>query len=92
MAGEDPAYTAWLRTLPCRVHGCHRTPEVHHVRHHTGAGLRPHDNQGIPLCHRHHMALHAAAWPFSLAKAKLKAWQHAQVAELRAVWESDDAF
>lgn len=83
MAGELPAYTAWLRRLPCRRCGLGRV-EIHHRRG-AGMGLRAHDRDAMPLCHRCHMDIDLRCGPFrDWSKAALRDWEASQVARLRA--------
>jgi len=82
MAGELPAYTAWLRTLPCRRCGCHGV----HVHHRTGAGmgLRAHDLDGMPLCAACHRHLHALSGVFAAwSGGDLRTWEARQVGALQ---------
>lgn len=63
-ARENPAYLAWIRSLPCAVRPrCGRPGEhAHHVRIGTGGGigLKPPDvGATVPLCAVHHAELHA---------------------------------
>jgi hypothetical protein len=60
MTYRDPNYLEWVRSLPCRV--CGNWPsEAHHIRgvgHLGGMGLKATDLAVMPLCSRHHRALH----------------------------------
>lgn len=58
---EDPAYLAYVRTLPCLI--CRRVPsDPAHLRTgarqygkpHTGMGEKPSDRWVLPLCRTHH--------------------------------------
>lgn len=53
-------YLAWVRELPCKV--CGNVPsEAHHIRgvgHLGGVGMKATDLAAMPLCPRHHRALH----------------------------------
>ena len=50
----------WMRKVAelgcyaCQVNGIENYAEVHHIRKHTGMGLRPSHFDTIPLCGRHH--------------------------------------
>tara|TARA_R110001583_G_scaffold145422_1_gene297409 strand:+ start:70 stop:366 length:297 start_codon:yes stop_codon:yes gene_type:complete len=50
----------WMRKVAelgcyaCDVNGIENYAEVHHIRKHTGMGLRPSHFDTIPLCSRHH--------------------------------------
>lgn len=58
------AHLAYIRTLPCCVIGCRRTPiEAHHIRTaaNSGTGVKPDDRWAVPLCggpDGHHMEFH----------------------------------
>jgi hypothetical protein len=62
---EDPAYLAYVRTLPCLI--CGRGPSdpahiraaaPHYGKRYTGKGEKPDDKWVLPLCRRHHDAQH----------------------------------
>ena len=63
---EDPAYLAYVRTLPCLVCGrpgpndpAHiRAAAPHYGKRYTGKGEKPDDKWVLPLCRRHHDAQH----------------------------------
>jgi len=57
---RDPAHLAYVRAKPCLVCG-RRAAEAHHLRfvQPRGLGLKPSDEWAVPLCTRHHRALHA---------------------------------
>lgn len=69
---EDPAYLAYVRTLPCLV--CGRRPcDAAHIRsaapqygkRHTGMAEKPDDRWTLPLCRQHHAEQHSTnelAW------------------------------
>jgi hypothetical protein len=84
MAGEDPRFASWIRTLPCAVvgldpHGCQGTTQAYHAGP-RGLGQKAHDNTCIPLCLSHHRAYHDYRWPFStMPKAELRAWIDQQI-------------
>ena len=40
--------------IACSKNGLFSEPIIHHIRKHTGLGLRPPHNQTIPLCPQHH--------------------------------------
>lgn len=57
---RDRGYLEWLRGFRCLV--CdRRMTDAHHVRKGTdgGMGRKPSDCWCVPLCHEHHMELHA---------------------------------
>jgi hypothetical protein len=64
--GADPAYLAWVRSLPCAVPGCRSAPpqHAHHVRVATGGGtgMKPPDRWATPLCGEHHAEGHKIGW------------------------------
>jgi len=60
---RSPAYRKWLRSQPCMVTG--RTPcDPHHVKlfGNGGMGIKPPDNDCVPLAHEVHMLLDSAGW------------------------------
>jgi len=62
VAGEDPAYVAFVLQSPCRMYmhdPC--DPPGQRDPHHAGErglGQRAHDHTVIPLCRKHHSAWH----------------------------------
>jgi hypothetical protein len=87
MAGEDEAYLARVRALPCRVIDLHTaTPcrggiEAHHAGARPGIALKSHDHTTLPLCAQHHRDLHALAGPFrGWRKAELRSWAEMEIA------------
>lgn len=92
MAGEDPEYLDWLRSLPCCKCGKAPCREVHH-RTGAGMGRRAHDHESMPLCHDCHMEFHDSkgqfkAWP----KHMKKSWQETMVQSYMELWTSSDVF
>lgn len=59
---RNPRYLAAVRALPCSVPDCRTTEPVHahHVRTaaNSGTGLKPPDDQTVPLCQFHHLCVH----------------------------------
>lgn len=63
---EDPAYLAYVRTLPCLVCGRPGPSDPAHIRaaaplygkRYTGKGEKPDDKWVLPLCRREHDAQH----------------------------------
>ena len=48
---KDPAYLAWIRTLPCLTKGCGRGDvEAHHEPPKGMGGAEPDDRNATPLC------------------------------------------
>jgi hypothetical protein len=85
MAGEDPRYLAWVRTLPCSVPDCRAPSEAHHI---TGAGmsLRSHDHDTMPLCRWHHATFHDLTGHFKgWLKHERRRWQREKVARVQAL-------
>jgi hypothetical protein len=61
---RDPAHMAFVRTQRCAVPYCQRGPiDSHHLTAGHGEGkargLKASDRFCAPLCHHHHMQLHA---------------------------------
>jgi hypothetical protein len=87
---SDPLYLAWLRTRPCRVHGCRGESCPHHLRHTaTGAAMGAKvkdDRRAISLCHDDHMFLHNEPWALRaiLGVDDLRGWENEQLAVQRA--------
>lgn len=63
---EDPAYLAYVRTLPCLICGRHGPSDAAHIRsaaphygkRYTGKAEKPDDKWALPLCRRHHEEQH----------------------------------
>lgn len=87
MAGEDPEYTKWLRTIRCCAHECYRRQvQVHHITG-AGMGLRSHDWEAMPLCPQHHDQLHRLNGMFSdWSREELRHWQRYQAARWRRIY------
>lgn len=82
MAGEDPAFVRFVRTLPCAVCGAHGV-EAHHAGT-RGLGQRAHDSTCVPLCRQHHAAWHDAGPPFrGMSKDERQGWNEAAIAAAR---------
>lgn len=90
MAGEKPAYTAWIRSQPCAaslLSECDGGVCAHHTGR-KGLSQRAHDDTCIPLCHQHHMEWHAAGGPFKgWGKAQRREWSEIGVGLIRALYE-----
>lgn len=52
-AGKSKAYLALIHTLPCCVSGMSGV-SAHHIRYHTGLGVKSPDYWCIPLAHTFH--------------------------------------
>jgi hypothetical protein len=87
VAGEDPAYLAWVRQQPCSVCGRWGS-EAHHTGRH-GVGQRAHDHTAVPLCHACHMAWHAASgWCRGMDKGARRQWSAAMVDRVRDAYDA----
>ena len=51
---EHMSKVAQMGCYACQVNGIENNAEVHHIRKHTGMGLRPPHSDTIPLCSIHH--------------------------------------
>lgn len=102
MAGEDRAYTDWLRTQPCAACASFPPPPnsprkfdatvVHHPKQMNGTARRGHDHTGIPMHNRCHQDLHdlrGAFWRHNKLTRKL--WELEQVGRLRALYGSRES-
>ena len=49
---KEKEHLAKVASLGCYV--CGSDAEIHHIRKHTGMGLRPSHYETIPLCYAHH--------------------------------------
>jgi hypothetical protein len=92
MAGEDPRYTAWIRSQGCHLKAqgnakpCFGRIEAHHPTYlrTTGSDGRAHDNTAIPLCAQHHAELHSLSGVFrGMTRDVLRIWQGARIDEYR---------
>jgi hypothetical protein len=101
MAGENPAFLGFVRTLPCCAPGaprdCAGWMEANHAGR-RGVGQRSHDEEAIPLCSEHHRW---AGWtnhlgPFQgWTRDERRAWADERIAETQMLWaarrpESED--
>ena len=58
-AKKDPAYLAFIRSLPCRVPGeCEGPTEPHHYPAKGMGGANGDDAKTAPLCTKHHRQWH----------------------------------
>ena len=90
-AGSDPAYLAWVRTLPCAVPfpglGCKGRMHAHHAGRKPGVALKAPDSTAIPLCDAHHRQWHDASGIFAdLTKAERASYADMQIARTQAAW------
>lgn len=88
----EPKYLVFLRGEPCRVPGCRRRSEAHHLRHDEhgralGRNIK-NDQRSISLCHHHHINwLHSMPWRLrELVGMDLREWQDRELAIQRAKW------
>ena len=51
---EHMSKVAQMGCYACEVNGIENHAEIHHIRKHTGTGLRPPHSDTIPLCSIHH--------------------------------------
>lgn len=66
MAGEDPFFVQYVRSLPCAAWAlgpCYGRVEAHHAGQ-RGLGQKAHDNTCVPLCTQHHRNWHDHSGPF----------------------------
>ena len=83
-AGSDPAYLAFVRTLPCAISSdqCFGRIHAHHAIHRSQGGK---DSDAIPLCMHHHAQWHLVAGPFKeLTKMERFAWSYLTIAKVQA--------
>jgi hypothetical protein len=94
MAGDSPAYLAWVRLLPCCAPGAPRGCRYVRQAHHTGRkGLstRTEDAHAVPLCVQHHAEWDAGCGAFAgLDHGGRRRWEDEQVARLREMWAERD--
>jgi hypothetical protein len=101
MAGERQHrdYRSWLLSQPCCCQPCTGAVVIHH---HTAGETEPHakslggrrgkgqrasDDQGMPLCFKHHGNLHELRGYFAgWHKHQLRDWQTAQVERLQRLY------
>lgn len=57
---RDPAYRAWIRTLPCTICGSLWKVEAAHTGCDGGMSMKPSDYSCIPLCRNCHTAAKGA--------------------------------
>lgn len=101
MAGERRLvpYRTFLLSQPCCVQPCTGAVEVHHhtkgeTEQHAkslggkrGKGQRASDDYGMPMCFRHHRALHDSKGYFAeFNGAELRRWQDDQVERLQRLF------
>jgi hypothetical protein len=97
MANDDPKYLTWLRKQPCCAPYVNNTPcpYVAEAHHPTGAGmsLRGSDRDAIPLCRRHHQAIHDFRAPFfGWDKYQRRTWHLQKAHEHRLRYEREPEF
>ena len=90
MAGEDKAYTTWIRSLQCAA--CEDQQHKTSCHHRTGAGIakRAHDWEAMPLCGNGtqgcHGSLHSLMFGSfkGYTKDRIRDWQEQCVKSLRS--------
>lgn len=84
---RDPAYLAWVRSLPCLLAGlgCEGAVEAHHAGR-RGLGQKCPDREAVPLCRRHHRDLTDGQIPFARREAR-RAWERWAIEQTQARWE-----
>jgi hypothetical protein len=83
----DPAYMAFVRTLPCAVEGCRSTLiHAHHAVHRSRGGK---DDTCVPLCLFHHACWRQATGAFrDLDKLQRFAWSIQQIQRTQAAYKA----
>jgi hypothetical protein len=93
-ASSDPAYLAWVRTLPCLGDKiaqalCRQPIHAHHAGRRPGIAMKADDSTAIPLCELHHADWHNAGGIFrGLSKFERFAWAIQAIAETQRAWGS----
>jgi len=69
-------YLDFVRRFPCLVCSFPDT-EAHHIRlsHNSGTGIKPPDTWAIPLCNKHHRAIHDSGIKTFTAQTGLDIYQ-----------------
>lgn len=89
MAGEDPEYLAWIRSLVCCLCGSGRASEPHHTGR-KGTSQRSHDHKAIPLCLACHRHRHALSGPVKgWDEQRVRDFENAQVEHYRLLYTED---
>jgi len=91
--GDEPAYKAWVKTLPCCVGGkrCGKA-DPHHLIDgkgdaRKGMGQTAPDRFLLPMCRRHHDLFHAGKGVFAhFDAAQRLTFQEQECERLRAIW------
>ena len=89
--GSDPAYLAWVRTLPCYVAStwqevgrCFPPVHAHHAIHRSQGGK---DDVAVPLCQAHHDLWHRHNGPFrGLSRLERFAWAQQAITATQRAW------
>lgn len=91
--GDDPAYLAWVRTLPCLIgHECVGRVEAHHSTASRGLGQKTTDRETMPLCAAHHNQFHNARGVFSgWTREGRRTWQRRMLEGMRRLISKDGA-
>ena len=85
--GKNPAYLAFIRTLPCEVCGAYPVEAAHVGAGPRGFSAKCPDNETIPLCARHHRtgkdAHHVLGRNF---------WSHHGIDRCKTIQQLNEAF
>lgn len=92
--GDEPAYKAFVKSMPCVVGGLRCGPaDPHHMidgrgEARKGMAQTAGDRFLLPLCRAHHEDLHAVDRGFCAgwSKEKKRAFQEAECDRMRALW------
>lgn len=83
--GDDPAYLALVRTLPCCARHlgtpCRGIMHAHHAGEEKGVGMKPPDRTAIPMCSGHHLG----EWHDDAGRGAFRGWTQAQ----RRAWSNE---
>jgi hypothetical protein len=76
---EDPAYVAWVRSLPCAWCSVRGETEPHHYPERSRGGR---DHDVVPLCATHHREFHDRGTIGRMVPVQTRAWLVERKAEL----------
>jgi hypothetical protein len=96
--GDDARYLAFVRKLTCCAPDlpsgwpgspCAGRMHAHHITG-AGAGMKAGDRDTMPLCARHHFALHEFREEFEgWTREQRRDWQLEQIRRTQALWERE---
>ena len=100
--GDDPAYKAWIRSLPCVVGGskkknCKGRLDPHHMTggkgdQRRGKGQTVSDRNALPLCRMHHDDIHdGTGFCKGWSKDRRRVFQEHEIARLNKIWDEHEA-